>query len=141
MPLIVLLPVQRHRHVLVAGMFAAHLTLAAGYWLTADSARGRVAMARWRELEPIAKSMPRQPACVAAPDVSGDDVFILELMVDRRIPFALSGTVPSMTEWILTTRDGGGCAELRGAALRPTRSACCAVPTAGNGFPTNWPGQ
>jgi hypothetical protein len=104
-PLIALLPAQRH--LLVASAFAAHLAIATGYWLTADSARGRVAMARWRELEPIAKTIARQPECIATSDVSGDDVFMLELMLDHRIQFAPAELVSSRTEWILTKRDGG----------------------------------
>ena len=104
-PLLVLFPARRH--VLVAGVFAAHLILAAGYWLTADSARGRVAMIRWRELEPIAQSIAQKPECVAAADVSGDDVFMLELMLDHRIPFAVPGPIPSTAEWILAKRNAG----------------------------------
>lgn len=103
-PLIELVPTRRH--VLVAGTFAAHLLLAAGYWLTADSARGQFAMTRWQELEPIAKTIAEKPDCIAAADVSGDDVFMLELMLDHRIPFAVSGPVPATAEWMLTKRDG-----------------------------------
>jgi hypothetical protein len=107
-PLLDLLPARRH--ILVAGAFAAHLVLAAGYWLTADSARGRVAMARWRELEPIAQSIAQKPECIAAADVSGDDVFMLELMLDHRIPFADHGPIPSTTEWLLAKRNAGPAA-------------------------------
>ncbi len=107
-PLLELFPARRH--VLVAGAFAAHLILAAGYWLTTDSARGRVAMARWRELQPIAQSMAQKPECIAAADVSGDDVFMLELMLDHRIPFADHGPIPSTTEWLLAKRDAGPAA-------------------------------
>jgi hypothetical protein len=107
-PLIMLLPAQRH--LLVASAFAAHLALASGYWLTADSARGRVAMARWRELEPIAKTVATQPECIATSDVSGDDVFMLELMLDHRIPFAPPGPVASNAKWVLTKRDAGSAA-------------------------------
>jgi hypothetical protein len=119
-PLIVLLPARRH--LLVAGIFAAHLALAAGYWLTADSARGRLAMARWRELEPIATTLAAQPRCIATPDVSGDDVFMLELMLDHRIHFAAEGSVSSSTEWILTKRDGRVAANF--VRCTQTKSLC-----------------
>jgi hypothetical protein len=104
-PLIELLP--SRRHLLVAGAFAAHLFLAAGYWLTADSARGRLAMTRWHELVPIAETIAQKPECIAANGVSGDDVFMLELMLDHRIPFAVSGPVPSTAEWMLTQLEAG----------------------------------
>lgn len=101
--LVLLLPARRH--VVVAAVVGAHLVLAAGYWLTADSARGRVAMSRWLEIEPIADSIPFQQDHIAACDVSGDDVFILELVVDRPIPFTRPDSVPAHVEWILAKRN------------------------------------
>jgi hypothetical protein len=93
------------RRLIVAGVFAAHFALAAGYWLGPDSARGRAAMLRWSEIEPIAKSITRHQDQVTAWDVSGDDVFMLELLLDRRVPVTRPESVPPSAEWILAKRD------------------------------------
>jgi hypothetical protein len=102
-PIVTLLPAQRH--LLVAGVFGAHLVLAAGYWLSVDSARGRAAMARWQELEPIAKSIDSRQGRIAACDLSGDDVFMLELAIDHRIPPEALKSTTSGTDWVVTKRN------------------------------------
>ena len=86
----------------------AHLTLAVGYWLMSDADRGRVAMARWREIDPIAAAIGERHDHVIAWNVSGDDVFMLELAIDRPIPFVSRGATPSAAEWILAKRSTVG---------------------------------
>jgi hypothetical protein len=109
--IVLLLELPLRRHLVVAGFVAAHLILAAGYWLGADSTRGRVAMARWREIEPIAKSIDSRQDHVAACDVTGDDVFMLELAIDHRVPLVRPSLLTSDVEWVFSKRNAADLAE------------------------------
>ena len=93
------------RRLIVAGVLAPHFALAAGYWLGPDSARGRAAMLRWSEIEPIAESITRHQDHVTAWDVSKEDIFMLELLLDRRIPFTRPELAPPDTEWVVVRRN------------------------------------
>jgi hypothetical protein len=93
------------RHFIVASVLCAHLMLAAGYWLMADAARGREAMDRWREIDPIAQTIDCRRDRVIALNASGDDVFMLELAIDRPIPFERCESMPAGVEWIVAKRN------------------------------------
>ena len=93
------------RHLIVAAILGAHLALAAGYWLVADASRGRLATARWREIDPIAQSIVCRRDHVIAWNAPGDDVCMLELVIDRPIPFALPESMPPGVEWIVAQRN------------------------------------
>ena len=89
------------RHLVVASMLCAHFALAAGYAWTADAARGRAAQARWPDIEAVAEAVASRPERGIAWQASGDDVFMLELILDRPVPVASPGSIPPETEWIV----------------------------------------
>jgi hypothetical protein len=100
-----ILSLPARRHLIVASVLGAHLALAAGYWLGADSTRGRIATARWGEIDTIGQSIVCQPDRVVACDVSGDDMFMLSLVIDRRVPFANPDSIAADVEWVVTKRN------------------------------------
>jgi hypothetical protein len=92
------------RHLVVAALLCAHLVLAAGYELTVDAARARVATARWSEIDAIARAIVCRPDRVTALNASGDDIFMLELDLDRPMPFARPESISPDAEWIVANR-------------------------------------
>jgi hypothetical protein len=101
--LVLLLPARRHW--VVAAVLCGHLLLAAGYWLTVDTSRGRAAMARWHEIDPLAHSIVCRTDRVVACNISGDDVFMLELVLDRFVPRTTPESLAPDAEWIVAKRN------------------------------------
>jgi hypothetical protein len=124
--LVLLLPARRHW--VVSSILCAHLVLAAGYWLTVDASRGRAAAARLNEIEPVARSIVCRTNHVIAWNISGDDVFMLELVLDRFVPRTGLESISPDVEWIVAKRNSPSvplfdlCTETDSLCLRRRRS-------------------
>src|SRR5580704_2583071 len=96
-------PGERRRVFAVATFCAAHMLIAVVYWLAIDAPRAAAEARRGEEIATISQRIKSDHRRVAAVDLDGNDLLMLELQLDRQVPLR-EKTITADDEWLVSDR-------------------------------------
>src|SRR5580700_5419305 len=96
-------PGKRRRVFAVAAFCAAHMLIAVVYWLAIDAPRAAAEARRGEEIATISQRIKADNRHVAAVDLDGNDLLMLELQLDRQVPLR-EKTYMANDEWLVSDR-------------------------------------
>jgi hypothetical protein len=96
-------PGKRRRVFAVAAFCAAHMLIAVVYWLAIDAPRAAAEARRGEEIATISQRIKADNRQVAAVDLDGNDLLMLELQLDRQVPLR-EKTITADDEWLVSDR-------------------------------------
>jgi hypothetical protein len=94
----------RRRVFAVAAFCGAHMLIAVVYWLAVDGPRAAAEARRGYEIATISERIASGNQRVGTLDLSGNEILMLELQLDRPVTPRKPGTLPSVDEWLVSGR-------------------------------------